>query len=82
MSDPIGVLRPQKRIGRTYIAIWCATTHDNRTRAPYDCIVHTKRRPYCQRCIFLQDQSWLATLQVVVSFQLIVYANIKINDNG
>ena len=36
-----------------YIAIWCATTHDNRTHVPYDCILHTKWRLYCQQHIIL-----------------------------
>ena len=27
------------------------TTHDKLTHVPYDCILHTKRWPYCQRCI-------------------------------
>ena len=42
-----------------------------------DCIVHTKRRVYCQQCIVLEEQCLLATLHIVVSFQLIVYAIIK-----
>ena len=51
-----------------YITIWCATTctPDNKTCVPYDCI-HTKRRLYCQRCIVLWEQSWLATLHTVFS---------------
>ena len=36
-----------------YITIWCTTTHDNKTRVPYDCILNTKWRLYCQRCIIL-----------------------------
>ena len=46
------------------------------THVPYDCISHTERRLYCQQCIVSLKQSWLATLHVAVSFQLIVYANI------
>ena len=55
MRDPTGELQPQTGIIRslmqhcvcmlqahTYIAIWCATTHDNKTHVPYDCILHTK----------------------------------------
>ena len=58
---------PQTRIGRsliqncvlilqahTYIGIWSVTTHDNKTHTPYDCILHTKWWPYCQRCICCQ----------------------------
>ena len=26
----------------TYIAIWCASTRDNKTHVPYDCTLHTK----------------------------------------
>ena len=37
----------------TYIAIWCATTHDNKTHVPYDCLLYTKRCLYCQRHIVL-----------------------------
>ena len=37
----------------TYIAIWYATTHDNKTHVPYDCILHTKWWLYCQKCIVL-----------------------------
>ena len=37
----------------TYIAIWCATMHDNKTHIPYDCILHTKWWLYCQQCIIL-----------------------------
>ena len=59
-----------------YIAILCTTMHDNKTHVPYDCIIHTKRRLYCQRCIILEQQSWLATLHAAVSFQLIMYTNI------
>ena len=36
---------------RTYIAIWCATTHNNKTYVLYDCIPHTKWRLHCQWCI-------------------------------
>ena len=57
---------------RKYIAIWCATTHDSKTHVPYVCILHTKRRLYCQQCIIFLEQSWLLTLYVVVSFQFIV----------
>ena len=32
---------------RTYITNWYATTPDNKTHVPYDCILHTKRRLYC-----------------------------------
>ena len=66
MRDSTGELRPQIRISRSliqncvyilqaliYIAIWCATTHDNKTHVPYDCILHTKWWLYCQRCIVL-----------------------------
>ena len=35
----------------TYIAIWCATIHDNKTHTPYDCILYTKWRLYYQQCI-------------------------------
>ena len=38
---------------RIYIVIWFATTPDNKTHALYDCILHTKQRLYCQRCIVL-----------------------------
>ena len=29
-------------LAHTYITIWCATTHDNKTHVPYDCILHTQ----------------------------------------
>ena len=38
---------------RIYIAIWYRTTLDNKTHAPYDCILQTKQRLDCQRCIVL-----------------------------
>ena len=70
--DPTGQLRPQTGIGRSliqtcvrilqaliYIAIWYATTPDNKTHAPYDYILHTKQRLYRQRCIVLY---WSCTL--------------------
>ena len=37
----------------TYIAISYATTPENKTHVPYDCIVHTKRQLYCQQSIVL-----------------------------
>ena len=55
--DPTGELLPQTCINhslvqngmrilqaRTYMYnnIWCASTHDNKTHKPYDCILHTK----------------------------------------
>ena len=45
---------------------------------PYDCILNTKWRLYLQWHIVLKEQIWLATLHVVVSFESILYANIKI----
>ena len=40
---------------RLYIAIWCATMHDNKTHIPHDdihnTVPHTKWWLYCQRCI-------------------------------
>ena len=64
--DPTGELRPETRIGcslirhfvcilqaRIYIADWFATTPDNETHVPYDCILHTKQWLCCQRCIVL-----------------------------
>ena len=57
MRDPIGELRAPDthrpfsvRILQTctYIAIWCATTHDNKTHVPYDCLLCTKRQLYSQ----------------------------------
>ena len=77
--DPTGELRPETRIGRSliqhcvrilqahlYIIIWYATMTDNETHVPYDCLLHTKRRLYNQRCIICIKQSWLATLHIVV----------------
>ena len=43
-----------------------------KTHVPYDCILHNKQQFYCQRR--------LATLHVAVSFQLIMYINIKITE--
>ena len=57
----------------TFITIWYTTTPDNKTHLPYDCILHTKRRLYCQRCNLVLEQSWLATLHIAVSSHLIVY---------
>ena len=36
-----------------YISIWKVTTPDNKTHIPCECILHTKRRFYCQGCIVL-----------------------------
>ena len=33
---------------RTYIDIWCRTTHGNKTHIPYDGILYTKGRLCCQ----------------------------------
>ena len=65
-----------------YIAIWYATMPDNKTHVPYKRIHHTKWWLYCQRCIVLYEQSWLATLHVPLSFRLIIYAIIKITIKG
>ena len=50
MRDSTGELRPQTRIvvvlcynilhACTYIAIWCVTTHDNKSHVAYDCTTH------------------------------------------
>ena len=62
---------------RVYTA--CPYVHNYlETHAPYYCILHTKRRLYCQQCIILKEQSCLAKRHVVVSFQLIAYAIVKI----
>ena len=54
MRDPTRKPRPQTPIDRsllqhfvhilqacTYLAVWCASTHDNKNHVPYDCILHT-----------------------------------------
>ena len=66
MRDLTGELQPQTRISpslikhsvhilqaHTYITIWCAIMHDNKTHVPHDCILHTKQWLYCQQCIVL-----------------------------
>ena len=64
-----------------YIAIWCATTLDNKTHVPYDCTLHIKGQLYCQWYIILLEQGWLAaryTLQCL--FNLIIYSNINVTN--
>ena len=46
------------------------------TNVPYDRILHTKWCFYSQQCIVLKQHSWNATLQISVSLQLSVYANV------
>ena len=66
MRDPTEEVQPQTCIDHslmqhhvrilpayTYITIWSTTMHDNEAHVPYDCILHTKRRLYCQQCIIL-----------------------------
>ena len=91
--DPTEELQPKTRIGRSliqhcacifckpvfYISIGYASTSDNKTHIPYDCMHITHQTTtYCQLCVGLREQSWLATRHVAVSFQLIGYAIIKI----
>ena len=57
---------------RTYIAIWCATTPDNKSHVPYDCIPHNKRH---DASFYNGEFGYLHF--VAVSFQLIVYINTK-----
>ena len=52
----------------TYTVLQCTSTHDNKTHVAYDCTLHTKQPLYCQRCIDLYEQSWIATLHVVAPF--------------
>ena len=91
MRDPTGELCLQTHISCSliqhrvctlqacaYSAIWYATMHYNKTHVPHDYILPTKLRLYCQQHINLQEQSWLATLHVTLSFQLIVQVNIEI----
>ena len=51
------------------------TFQNSHTLWLYDSILCTKWRLYWQWWIILYEQSWLATLHVAVSFQLIGYAN-------
>ena len=64
----------------TYITIWYTTMHDNETHIPNDCTLHTKRWLYCYTMhLFIRTKlASYCTLHVAVSFQLIVYTNIKI----
>ena len=47
---------------------------------PYDCILHIKRWLYYQRWIVQEEQSWLATLHIAVSFQFnsVHYTSLKV----
>ena len=90
MRDPTGELRPRQTSvvlwynivsactasRYVYIAIWCATTHDNETHLPYDCMLHTKRRLNYHATMHRFVRTKLASYtNVAVSFQLFVYAN-------
>ena len=58
------------------IAIWCATIHDNTTLVAYDSTTHQMKALPMMHCFLTKN--WLATLHIAVSFQLILYTDIKI----
>ena len=64
VRNPTGDIQPQTCIGHSliqhcvhmlqavsYITIWCATTHNNKTHILYDCILCTKWQLCCHPCI-------------------------------
>ena len=57
--------------------ILCATTHDSNLEHLMT-TYYTKEWLYCQRYTIIKLRSWVATLRVAVSFQVIMYVNIKI----
>ena len=88
--DPTGELRSETRIGRSLIRhCVCvlsistyATTPDNKTHVPYDCIhvLHTIWQLYANDESFYKKK--IGQLYDTLQFQLTVYAVIKITRRG
>ena len=51
----------------TYITIWCATTHDNKTHIAYDCITHQTMTLLPMMHCFIKTKSCITTFKLLQS---------------